>query len=86
MRGERLGEHDMVMGILSEGNWRKHLSVELKVRRLWSQAGRKQVREDQRDECCDKLVWWQNVRRKYGGRLVVMACFTEKKEDAFDDL
>ena len=41
-RGKRLGEHDMVMEVLS-GGIVLHLSVELKVRRLWSQTGRNDV-------------------------------------------
>ena len=41
-RGKRLREHDMVMEVLS-GGIVEYLSVELKVRRLWSQIGRNDV-------------------------------------------
>ena len=42
-RGKRLGEHDMVMEVLS-GGIVEYLSVELKVRRLRSQTSRNDVR------------------------------------------
>ena len=55
-RGKRIREHDRVMEILS-GVCAEYLSVEVKVRRLWSQKGRKDVRLKQRKELCDELPW-----------------------------
>ena len=78
-RGKKVGEHDMVMEIVSDGGWRLYLSVELRVRRLWSQAGRTLVRFEHRKECCDELEWWQREKEHYCGRLVCLACFTTKE-------
>ena len=67
----------MVMEVLS-GGIVEYLSVELKVRQLWSQTGRNDVRLKQRNELCDGLPWWQNGKHDFCGRLIVLACFTSK--------
>ena len=77
--GTKIGEHDMIMEIVSEDAIRLHLSVEIKVRRLWSDAGRAKVRKAQRAECCDESKWWKSVKDAYCGRLICLAIFPKKE-------
>ena len=77
--GKKIGEHDMIMEIVSEDGVRLHLSVEIKVRRLWSDAGRAKVRKAHRAECCDVSQWWQAVKDEYCGRLICLAIFPNKE-------
>jgi len=85
-RNEKCGEHDFLCEVVggpgSEG-LRKYLSVELKLRRLWSQAGLDKVRRKQRKECCDELAWWQDEQHKYCGRLIVLVAFVERTGEKF---
>ena len=79
---KELGEHDMVMVIVADcqgEGLQKYLSVEINVRRLWSEAGKNKNRLELRKECSDECEWWQQERGNFSGRLVCMACFTEKE-------
>ena len=84
-RGKKIGEHDLLLEIVLDdvppaAVPRDLISCEVKLRRLWSGAGRAQVRADLRKECCDKLAWWTRVSNDYGGRLILMAVFPEKED------
>ena len=59
--GGKIGEHDMLCEIVSVADpaLRGLISVELKLRTLWSLAGRDKVRLLLREECCDACSWWQ---------------------------
>ena len=87
--GKKIGEHDMVMEIVtalphSSGALRGYLSVELKVRHLWSAQGRRDVRKKMRSEMVDDCKWWQQEKEKFAGRLICMACFTDKNSSVFE--
>ena len=60
------------------------IAVDLKLRTLWSLAGRDNVLLLLREECCDKCSWWQGERDKYSGRLIVLAHFSERGNEKFD--
>ena len=84
--GGKIGEHDMLCEIVSVADpaLRGLISVELKLRLLWSLAGRDKVRLLLREECCDACSWWQGERDKYSGRLIVLAHFSERGNEKFD--
>jgi hypothetical protein len=72
----------MVMGIVADCQGeclRKSLSVEIKVRRSWSEAGMMEVTLKLRKECCGECEWWQQERGHFSGSVVCMACFTLKE-------
>ena len=82
-RGKRLGDHDLVLEMVlsdvpPEVVPREPLSCEVKLRRLWSRAGRKKTRAAVRKESCDDLGWWLKEQGNYGGRLILMAIFPER--------
>ena len=60
--GRLLGEHDGILEIVTDGRGGPpdentpdgFISLELRMRRLWSESGRQQVRADLRLECCDE--------------------------------
>ena len=90
--GRKRGAHDLVCEIVANGlggmPGPRHpsgmLSVELKLRRLWSETGRQKVREALRKECAEDCKWWQDelAQKPWCGRLIVMALF-DRSGDAF---
>ena len=87
--GERAGDHDIICEIVDESciggePVEGYLSVEVKLRHLWSQKGREKVREKLQSECCDDLDWWtRQEREKYAGRAIVVGIFESETSDAF---
>ena len=85
--GKRWGEHDLIVEIVSDGRGEPpgpshpagFISVELRMRRLESEKGRRLVRTLLREECGDACDWWQAERkspqRVWAGRLIVLADF-----------
>ena len=90
--GRKRGARDLVCEIVADGLGGmpspRHpsgmLSVELKLLRLWSEAGRQKVREALRKERAEECKWWQDelANKPWGGRLIVMALF-DRSGDAF---
>ena len=76
--GGRVGEeHDMVLEVTDNGDAGpvKKISGELKMRRLWSNAGLNKARKEIQKEAVDECQWWQTEAQtgKWAGRLVVLA-------------
>ena len=60
--GGRVGEeHDMVLEVIDNGDDGpvKKISGELKMRRLWSNAGLNKARREFQKEAVDECQWWQ---------------------------
>jgi len=87
--GKRVGDHDIIYEIVDEScvggePVEGYLSVEVKLRHLWSKKGREEVREKLQSECCDDLAWWtQQERGKFAGRAIVVGIFDSETSDAF---
>ena len=74
----KIGEHDLVMELVAESaGVAGFFSVELKCRRIWSEAGRVVVREALRKECCSECAWWLAEKRQqhWAGRIIVLCEF-----------
>ena len=82
-------EHDLVLDEITAevGGAEGLISCELKCRRLWSEEGRRKVREALRAEECDKSPWWQRCLSKQGGRwrgrMVILAIYS--RDGSFQD-
>jgi hypothetical protein len=85
-RSRAVGEHDLVVEIVTtpegkatDGEYPSDfLSVELRCRRVWSEAGRETLRGVFRRECVDECAWWAELtaadeKQRWAGRLAVMA-------------
>lgn len=92
-RSRVVGEHDLVVEIVTtpdgkatDGEYPSgFLSVELRCRRVWSEAGREKLRGVFRRECVDECAWWAALtaadeKQHWAGRLVVMAEFDRSGE------
>lgn len=85
--GKKLGEHDMTMEVEGgKGALRQHMSVELKLRRLWTERETEKRRIELREESVGGRVsstgncsWWQQEQDKYSGRLLVLVVFPERQ-------
>ena len=86
-RGKRVGEHDLiceVVGGRGSEQIRQYLSVEIKLRMLYSDEGLLKVRKNHRKELCDDLAWWPAEKDKYCGRLILLGRFSRKPADKFN--
>lgn len=82
--GKRVGEHDLICEVVGGRGFeqlRQYLSVELKIRMLYSDNGRAKVRREQRKELCTQCTWWQAERDNYCGRLILLGCFEAQPRD-----
>jgi hypothetical protein len=85
VQGVLEGKHDLVVEMVVGADGRLPaqpcglISVELKLRRIWSEAGRNKVREALRTECEVECQWWQNIVSQSGckfcGRMVLLVEF-----------
>ena len=84
--GKRVGDHDMVYGILDcRAALPGYFSVELKCRHLCSERGKRETRLNLQRGCCDSLPWWlTQEKQQYVGRAIVMAVFPDKDGDTFN--
>lgn len=85
--GRRKGEHDLICEVVGGSGSeliRQYLSVELKLRTLFTDAGLAKARAQQRKECCDEAEWWQVEKSSFCGRLIILGCFSEKACDELD--
>ena len=92
-RGRKIGEHDLIMEVVSmpdgdvpDADYPSgFLSVELRMRRLWSENGRAKVRDIFRKDCLTDCKWWQDELNKnpdkWCGRAVVLADFGRSGTD-----
>jgi len=85
--GKKVGEHDLiceVVGGTGSDQIRKYLSVEIKLRVLYSPKGLVKVRTKQQKECCKELKWWLAEEGNFSGRLILLGCFMELPSDRRD--
>ena len=90
--GRKVGAHDLLVQVVGDGRGGPatdahpsgELSVEVKLRRLWSETGRKQTRRDVQRESTDGCEWWLRESKKFSGRLILMANFTQKTGNDFE--
>ena len=79
LENRRVGEHDLIceiVGGIGAEQVRKYLSVELKLRTLYTDWGLGDVRQKQRKELCIELPWWTAKRDSFCGRLIVLGRFS----------
>ena len=75
VRGKKEGEHDLICEVVGgpgSDQVRQYLSVEIKLRMLYSDAGLAKVRREQQKELCNNLKWWPAQKDKFCGRLIVL--------------
>ena len=74
--GDSGGEHDMIGEAVCRPYIKGKVSIELKCRRLWSEAGKDVAREGQREEDVLACKWWNKAVRgnpeKWGGRAILL--------------
>ena len=88
--GRKLGEHDLIVQVeYGKGALKRFLSVELKLRRLWTRDETEKRRVQLREECVGQrpastrnCSWWQQEQGKYSGRLLVLVLFPDRAESS----
>ena len=70
------GEHDMIGDVVRRCHIHGQVFIELKCRRLWSEAGKDVAREAQRQEDVLGSKWWKKSKQdnpgKWGGRGIIL--------------
>lgn len=96
--GRKLGEHDMMLELVSDGEgglplvvMRGYPSAELKLRRLWTPTEQQKRRLQLQANCVgqgkpssrENCVWWSSERDKHPCRLLIMVIFPNKEGNEF---
>ena len=79
----RVGKHDIIVELVVDASGKvpacSHsssvISVEMKLRRIWSESGREKIRGILRKECESECDWWQAAASKFCGRMIILVEF-----------